>query len=253
MKSCEEWSTEFDILFDNIMSHQAPGLTEYEKSVFLTRAEEAVVVGLYKGTLGDAFESTEEVTAYLGPLVAQSTITEETETDAEGNELPKVTSDSRIYKNPSDMLFRTLEFVTAITGCGSAQIPVVPTTQDEVHRTLANPFKGAGIRRALRLSYKLWEDQAEPDYVDIGDDDNDSSNEETEKVCNTYSEIICSYPVTSYTVRYIKRPEPIILENLSDGLTVNGESAAKTCKLDEALHQTILVEAVKLAKSVWNA
>ena len=30
-----EFSTEFDILYNNISSNMAPGLNEYEKSVFL--------------------------------------------------------------------------------------------------------------------------------------------------------------------------------------------------------------------------
>ena len=34
----QEFSLEFDILYNNITSNQAPGLTEYEKSVFLTKA-----------------------------------------------------------------------------------------------------------------------------------------------------------------------------------------------------------------------
>ena len=35
----QEFSNEFDVLYNNIMSNQAPGLDEYEKSVFLTKAQ----------------------------------------------------------------------------------------------------------------------------------------------------------------------------------------------------------------------
>lgn len=41
--TCEEFSNEFDILYNNIMSNKAPGLDEYEKSVFLTRAQDDIV------------------------------------------------------------------------------------------------------------------------------------------------------------------------------------------------------------------
>jgi hypothetical protein len=34
----QEFINEFDILYNNIMSNQAPGLDEYEKSVYLTLA-----------------------------------------------------------------------------------------------------------------------------------------------------------------------------------------------------------------------
>lgn len=33
----QEFSDEFDVLYNNISSNQAPGLDEYEKSLFLTR------------------------------------------------------------------------------------------------------------------------------------------------------------------------------------------------------------------------
>lgn len=39
----EEFSNEFDVLYNNITSNQAPGLDEYEKSVFLTKAQDEIV------------------------------------------------------------------------------------------------------------------------------------------------------------------------------------------------------------------
>ena len=39
----QEFSNEFDILYNNISSNQAPGLDEYEKSVFLTKAQDEIV------------------------------------------------------------------------------------------------------------------------------------------------------------------------------------------------------------------
>ena len=65
----QEMSNEFDILWNNIMSNQAPGLDEYEKSVFLTQAQEEIVTQLYNGTLGDGFESTEQNREYLSNLI----------------------------------------------------------------------------------------------------------------------------------------------------------------------------------------
>ena len=35
----QEFSNEFDVLYNNIMSNQAPGIDDYEKSVFLTKAQ----------------------------------------------------------------------------------------------------------------------------------------------------------------------------------------------------------------------
>lgn len=38
-----EFSNEFDVLYNSITSNQAPGLDEYEKSVFLTKAQDEIV------------------------------------------------------------------------------------------------------------------------------------------------------------------------------------------------------------------
>ena len=224
MKTCDEWSREFDLMYSNITSNQAPGLTEYEKSVFLTRAEEAVVIMLYNGTLRNSFEETEEVTAYLAPLVNQKDCSLWT-VDAH-----HVISGSQVYALPDDLLFRTLELCKVNDpACGEKDAVVVPVTQDEYWRTSRDPFKKPNSRKVLRLSY-------------------DTQN--TNKRC---SELISELPVVKYTVRYIKKPEPIILEDLDDGFSINGKTKAAACKLHENLHQTILTEAVKAAKAVWMA
>lgn len=229
MKTVEEWSAEFDMLYNNITSNQAPGLTEYEKSKFLTDAQEAVVVMLYNGTARNSFEETEEITNYLSPLVKQATITSTVEK-------PHVVSGTKIYALPGDLLFRTLELCTVDAGdCGDMTANVVPVTQDEFWRTMRNPFKGANERRVLRLAFGEYAESI-------------SGNNKTD-----YSELYSTFEIKNYTVRYIKRPEPIILCQLTDGLGIRGKTAPCTCKLDEALHLTILSEAVRMAKAVWNS
>ena len=232
MKTCEEWSLEFDLLYNNIASDKAPGLVEYEKSVFLTAAQEAVVVGLYKGSFGDSFESTEEVTAYLDTLVKQADCTEATD-----ETLYKLSDKSYIYDTPSDLLFRTLESCKVTTSCGESDVPVIPVTQDEYWRTIRNPFKKQNTRKVLRLSYSTNENEEASVYDKKG-----------------YTELVSDYPITKYTVRYVAKPTPIILEDLSDdGQSIEGYTDAMPCKLPEVLHQTILAEAVRMAKASWNA
>lgn len=43
----EEFSNEFDVLYNSITSNQAPGLDEYEKSVFLTKAQDEIIKGYF--------------------------------------------------------------------------------------------------------------------------------------------------------------------------------------------------------------
>ena len=96
----QEFSLEFDLMYNNIMSNQAPGLSEYEKSLFLTQAQEALVLDIYSGKLGSPFESTEEVTDYLSPLVKQVTL----KTDVYGCGLD---SRSVFFEIPEDVWFKT--------------------------------------------------------------------------------------------------------------------------------------------------
>lgn len=232
MDTVAEWSKEFDLEYDNITSGKAPGLVSYEKSYFLTKGEENVVIGLYRGTLTAPFESTEEVTSYLASLVTQASMTE-----AEAQK-PKLSDKSRVFKIGSsyDVLFVTLEECKIRTPMGEKLVQVIPVTQDEYWRTVRNPYKKQNANRVLRLS-----------YTDVTESAGTISGE------TRYSELISDCHIVEYTVRYLKRPEPIILEALSGNLKINGEQAVKTCKLPKAIHRLILAEAVRLAKAAWNS
>ena len=50
-----------------------------------------------------------------------------------------------------------------------------------------------------------------------------------------------------YLVRYLSRPTPIILIDLTDNLSINGVSVKTECKLNPVIHRAILERAVKLA------
>ena len=77
----EEFSNEFDVLANSNSIVKPFGLTdtplefnEYEKSVFLTKAQETIVRALYSGNLtGKSFEETEELRKYLNTLVKTKT------------------------------------------------------------------------------------------------------------------------------------------------------------------------------------
>lgn len=224
MKTVEEWLQAFNLLYNNIASDKAPGLEPYEISRFLTDAQNAIVVALYKGTLGSSFESNEETTAALECLVKQETVTEPLQTSE------NVLSDrSKLYKLPADVLFRTLELCKVKADCAKEgkTLPVVPVTQDEYWRTQSNPFKKSNDRRVLRLT---------------------GVENPTRHV-----ELISENEILSYTVRYIRMPQPIVLEDLTGtGLSIEGVETEQTCELPEQLHQSILAEAVRMAKATWN-
>lgn len=224
----KEMSDMFDTLADSYAFHAAFGeqspnfalaLNEYEKSYYLTKAQEELVIGLYNGMNlgGESFETTEEMRRYLAPLVMESNM--DPITNSSG--LPiGMESLSKFFSLPEDLLFITFERVSLSEGkcAGHTTMDVVPVTQDEYLKIKKNPFRGANDRRALRL--------------DLADG---------------VIEIICKYPVSKYYLRYLKRPTPIVLINLPDGLSIDGRNTKTECKLHESLHQRILEMAVKTA------
>ena len=144
MTTSEEWSVNFDILYNNISSNQAPGLTEYEKSVFLTQAQEAVILDLYKGTSGDAFETTEEVTRYLSSLVT-------TAAPKQNKSITQPISSCKIYKFnlPENVWFVTYQSGSVKIENNKRDVLVVPSKQDSLFKDLNNPFRGPNQNKVL--------------------------------------------------------------------------------------------------------
>lgn len=223
--TAEEFSNQFDVLLDSFGRANFPeetvgniALDEYEKSVYLTNAQEAIVLGYYKGSIsGESFEETEETRRYLSNLVNTSTLRPmdiKTSISSDGSHT--------YFTLPNDLWFITHESVTTDSSCAAFKvIDVYPVTQDDYDRTKRNPFRGANSRRALRL--------------DLADG---------------VIEIVSIYNLTGYTVRYLRKPSPIILTDLGD-LTINGKSQTSdyginhdACELHTALHEKILEIAV---------
>lgn len=223
----QEFSDSFDVLLNSYISNIEFGngqsrnditLDEYEKSVFLTNAQEEIVISLYNGKnqFGDSFEKTEEIRRYLSSLI-------KTYTTSDKLEGYKGLSKSSVFFNlPPDLWFITYESVNLKDdnlGCMEGNsIAVIPVTQDEYHRIRKNPFRGSNERRALRF--------------DLGEG---------------AVEIISKYDVENYLVRYISKPAPIILTDLPDWLSINGVNKKTECELNPVIHRAILERAVKLA------
>lgn len=222
-----EFSNEFDVLLNSHSQQLNFGesnplsnltLNEYEKSLFLTSAQEQIVKGLYDGSLFiKSFEETEELRRYLDSLVKTARLTTE---DTYGSGIT-LSNNSYIYILPEDLLFITYE--QAIVGYHTEQrtVEVIPEKQDEWHRIRKNPFRCPNNRKVIRLDYG-----------------------------NNMVELIAAEgEITEYKLRYICKPTPIILTTLPDGLSINGEHTITECKLNTALHRIILERAVQLAYS----
>nr|DAG89219.1 MAG TPA: hypothetical protein [Crassvirales sp.] len=221
----EEFSNEFDVLLNSYAANNPFGvgqsltqLDEYEKSILLTESQESIVRDLYNGKLtGDGFESTEEQRRNLDSLVNTIELT------SENISKPKMSDNSEFFQLPSDVWFITYESVLLSDeslGCkNNIRADVIPVRQDEYHNIKNNPFRGPSDKRVLR--------------IDTG---------------SSVIELISKYTIQSYFVKYLSKPKPIILQDITDeNLSINGETKRMGCELNTVLHRTILERAVALA------
>lgn len=254
--TAEEFNREFDLMYNNVMSDMAPGLDGYEKSVFLTLAQEEVVKQLYSGTLGDGFESSELNRRYLANLIRQGVVTSsDSKFPSTTNGGLKLISGYRWYTIPLGTSTAPLLVLLAeqaecsgINGCcdnsdETAILNVQPVKYDEINKVLNNPFRRPNNTQALRA---------------------DINSQEVV--------IITHVPLMKYTYEYLKKPYPIIVEDLSaytdaigSPITIDGHqtvtrivdgeqrdgATGEGSELDSALHRTILKYAVQLAAASW--
>ena len=228
--TAQEFSNEFDILYNNIMSNQAPGLDEYEKSVFLTQAQEDVVKALYQGTsagLGP-FENTEQARRELSNLI----ITKKLEYTDSYNGVSNTQIVGQKWNIPDDVLYIIQEYYID----NESTINVVPTTYDQLQKVINNPFRGASRNRILRLDYS-------GNTVILIKDPN-----RIQTFAGDKEEYYC--------LTYIKKPYPIILTNVGD-LSINGKATPlneeNPCELSSSIHRLILTQAVQLAAAAYKS
>lgn len=222
-----EFSNQFDTLvdsyrrfkdFDRQQILDSIEFDEYEKSVFLTMSQDELVVNFYNGRniYGESFEDTEQMRRYLDVLV--KTVNPSVATDDSGD---GISDTSVFYTIPGDVLFIVYEQAKlndAGVGCYNGSIiNVQPATHDEYNRIRKNPFRGPTRYRILRM--------------DVGDN---------------MVELISKYGFKDYLIRYIAKPEPIILEDIAP-LNIHEKHEASTCQLDSILHDIILKRAVQMA------
>ena len=215
----KEFSDGFSTLLNSFGITPNITLDEYEKSTFLTNAQEQLIIDIYSGRnviYGKSFEQTEEIRRYLSNLVE----TYETSTKVTGK--LGLSQDSVFFEIPQDTWFITYEVAflkDSRLGClDGIEASVVPLPQDDLYRAKDNPFRGPSKDRVLRLDIK-----------------------------SDLAELISKYNVDKYLMRYISQPTPIILVDSPDGLSINGVSTESECELNPVVHRAILERAVQLA------
>ena len=216
----------FDVLYNNITSNQAPGLNAYEKSVFLTKGQDEILKNYFnpksKGnTTQDGFDGNAKRQVDFSMLTS-------VETKSSGFESPlfDTRENTKSVGLPSKLMFAINEVAEVTRNNKQVILQIIPIKFDEYSRLMCKPYKRPLKYQAWRLTNNNISNKAD---IVIGPSDT----------------------LTKYTIRYVRRPNPIIVSDL-DGLTIEGKSTASKCELDPILHEEILQRAVELAKVAWT-
>lgn len=203
----DEFSQEFDILYNNISSNQAPGLTEYEKSVFLTKAQDEIIKNYFTNKPnGNKYqEGIENSAKRYSDFSCLITVAE----------IAAISSSSTIDKRgqiinlPANLMISLNERFSIRTGANADtetnSYQVLPITLQEYQRLMSKPSGDPLKRQVWKLMGNSANGNGSVEIISHWRDTRD-----------TYNKLI---------IRYVRRPYPIILEPLTDqGLTINGQS-----------------------------
>ncbi len=227
----EEFSDQFDLLFNNIASNAAPGLNEYEKSVFLTNAQSEIVKNYFNPSgnkYREGFDGSAKRQSDFSMLMKEATLSKVSGSPSTFD--PRAT----LYAFPSDMFIVVNEAVILKSSSTvKATRQVVPIAYNEYMRLMSKPYKEP-------LKSQAWR-------IITGQSD---SVPTAELIINTNDS---SY-TAEYKLRYVRKPKPIILADLHStvgDVSIDDNYLPQTSELDESLHREILQRAVELAKAAY--
>lgn len=213
-----DFKREFLILYDKVTNFAAPGYLDEEISIFLTKAQERIILNVYSSNanrFNESFEETEKRRKQLQELVIPNiTLTlSSNQTGAEGY----------FYDLPNDCLLVIKEKVklSGCTCCNNDYRRIKPITHDELEINKSNPFK----KPNENLSWRLDVSGRKHDII-----------------------VKQGLNISEYTISYIKKPKPIIL----DSSTIDGYIGPQECELNHLIHRLIIDEAVKIATGITN-
>jgi hypothetical protein len=158
----QELSTTFDVLWNNVTSNQAPGLNEYEKSVFLTKAQSQLVNEYFNNRtdgFGGGYDGSQRRQYDFSGLVR-------TERLFMVNTFKKdrITADEKLDRRSKVYLFPQNYFlaVNEILSDTNWQYSVIPLSYAEYQRVMTKPYNFPPKRAAWRIftdkkNCNVWE------------------------------------------------------------------------------------------------
>ena len=241
----EEFSNEFDVLYNSITSNQAPGLDEYEKSVFLTKAQSEILREYFNsrvdGTNG-GFDGSQKRQYDFSFLIKTTILDANLANEGEEGYIPKVDNRGYLFNFPEDY-FLSINEVIRDDESSNKFYSVVSISYSDYQRLMTKPYAYPPKRVAWRLFIGTIQKTLEG-----------TSDKVTVPVAEIIGKFVGNSDNWDYTLRYVKKPNPIILINLTDDdLSIEGKKTETPCEFPSQLHQEILERAVTLAKIAYQA
>lgn len=146
----QQFSAEFDLLYNNVTSNQAPGLNEYEKSVFLTKAQYQLVKEYFNPRIdgvGGGFDGGEKRQYDFSSLIRTDNLFYINTFNERISDTEKLDKRSKVYLFPMNYFLS----VNEILSDGTYQYSVMPLEYSEYQRLMLKPYSYPVKRGAWRL------------------------------------------------------------------------------------------------------
>jgi hypothetical protein len=201
-------SNEFDLLWDNIQSGSAPGVDDYEKSLFFTIAQEELIK--MHSMAYDKSEISRRILHSLVKAYEVSTASIDVSVTLLDSSL------SKLFLIPSDTWLILQENIII----NSKIIDVEPVKLDQVNRLRKNPFRKPSSKKCWRT--------------------------EISSTANVkYIELLVPGTISKYQMRYVTKPTPIVTKAMTLRGTVY--SATVNPVINSIADNDLVDMAVKLA------
>ena len=201
-----EFSTQFDVLFNNVTSNQAPGLNEYEKSVFLTKAERQLVREHFNrrvdATSGGFDGSQQRQYDFSCLLRTESLYNINTYADRVGED-EKLDKRSLVFLFPENYFLAVNELLSD----GKYQYSVLPIDYSEYQTLMLKPYSFPVKRGAWRLITDKKNCNFYREYVTIENSDSEEPSETDYVFLSTWADQKRNLEVTISFARNSNLPD----------------------------------------------
>ena len=172
----EEFSTEFDVLYNSITSNAAPGFNDYEKSVLLTLAQEELIKSYFvanNNTTGVGLDGSQQRHYDFSTLITVKTLNNIIDSIlTTGVDVPVFNKDANnIFLVPNDVFLVLNEYLTVKNN----SYTVFPISYDSYNLLMSKPFPYPNKRQAWRLDSSINGEIAATKVIHVSDDKDISS------------------------------------------------------------------------------